>query len=204
MASDPFPFPIEIYPDDWFCELSLDDFFQESDRAIEVDLGCGDGDFLIAMAQSYPERNFLGVERLLGRCRKVWKKSERAELNNVRVLRIDSNYALHWLIPSNSVSRLHFLFPDPWPKKKHAPRRQMCQPGFLKAAHRVLIDSGGEMLFKTDSAEYFEEAEETLRGDREFVRIEWEDSDFFYPKTGFERQWLEEGREIHRIRLATP
>src|SRR5437879_641481 len=59
---------------------------------IEIDLGCGDGAFLTAMAHSHPEHNFLGIERLLGRVSKVCRKVAREDVKNARVLRIEVAY----------------------------------------------------------------------------------------------------------------
>ncbi len=147
MADEPFPFPNEIYPANWFCRLDPRDLFDHPERPLEVDLGCGDGTFLVQMARAFPERNFIGMERLLGRCRKVWRKSERnGVMANTKILRVDSNYGVKWMLPEKAVSRLHFLCPDPWPKKKHANRRQMCRLDFLQSIHNLLI-TGGELLF---------------------------------------------------------
>lgn len=55
-------------PDDFFKVLAPSDIFG-TDGPFEVDLGCGDGGFLLQMAAHYPERRFLGIERLLGRVR---------------------------------------------------------------------------------------------------------------------------------------
>ena len=90
---------------------------------LEVELGSGDGSFLAQRAAAYPERNFLGVERLLGRLRKLDRKARRAGLTNVRLLRIEAGYFLEYLLPATSVHALHLYFPDPWPKRKHRKNR---------------------------------------------------------------------------------
>lgn len=196
---EPFPLPHEIYPDDWFARMDRSDLFAD-DAPVELDLGCGDGSFLVRMAAHFPDRRFLGVERLLGRVRKVGRKADRDGLANVRVLRLDSSYAVNWLLPKRAFSRIHFLCPDPWPKKKHARRRQMCRPDFLEALHGLLED-GGELLFLTDARPYFAEAGEVLETVDFFERLPWEPGDFFYAKTDFEEQWTAEGRTMNRIRL---
>lgn len=61
-------------PEDYFGALTPSEIFGE-DGLFEVDLGCGDGGFLLQMAEYYPERRFLGVERLLGRVRSVCSKA---------------------------------------------------------------------------------------------------------------------------------
>ncbi len=199
MRNEPFPFPNEIYPDDWFERLDAASLFSDN-NPIELDIGCGDGSFLIRMGEQFPDRNFIGVERLLGRVRKVSRKSVRTGLSNVRILRIDTKFGVKRLLPLAGASRIHFLCPDPWPKKKHASRRQMCQLEFLRDLHSLLLPKG-ELLFKTDSPEYFEEALEVQTSCDFFSEEEWPEDAFPYPQTDFEEQWLAEGRTMHRMRL---
>ena len=196
---EPFPFPHELYPENWFSRLTRDELFAGA-NPIELDLGCGDGSFLARMGEHFPEISFLGVERLLGRVRKVSRKASTGNLENVRVLRADSNYAVHWLLPRSVFHRIHFLCPDPWPKKKHARRRQMCQLPFLRALHELLEDDG-ELLFLTDDRPYYEESLEVQETCDFFAQEPWQEGDFFYPKTDFEEQWLAEGKTMNRIRL---
>ena len=88
---------------------------------VEVDLGCGDGAFLVQLAQSFPDRNFLGVERMPGRVRSACHKA--IHMSNVRVLRMELFYAAQYLFRPNTVSAFHLLFPDPWPKRRQRGRR---------------------------------------------------------------------------------
>jgi tRNA (guanine-N7-)-methyltransferase len=88
-------------------------------QPLEVELGSGDGSFLAQYAARHPERNFIGVERLLGRLRKLDRKGRRAGLTNLRGVRIESAYFLEYLLPSHAASVLHVYFPDPWPKRRH-------------------------------------------------------------------------------------
>jgi len=187
----------ELVPQDYFQKLARAEICQ-GDRPLEVDLGCGDGSFLMGMAREYPERDFLGVERLLGRVRKVCKKLTRNGLNNARVLRLESRYTVEWLLPVASVSRLHLLCPDPWPKFKHH-RRRLVQVEFLQAVYDALLP-GGEFLFMTDHEEYFEWAVEKVKLFGKFEVLEWKEDSFFYPKTDFQLQWEAEGKVMHRLR----
>lgn len=191
---------LEYVPLDYFRRARLEEIFPERpDLPAELDLGCGDGGFLLAMAARFPDRNFLGVERLLGRARGVARRAIRQNLQNVRILRLDSNYAVHWLLPPESFQRIHLLFPDPWPKKRHH-RRRLFQPAFLRAIHHLLAPDG-EFLFKTDHAGYFEQARAVVDSPRFLELLPWHPSDFFYPETDFERQWRGAGREIYKLRL---
>lgn len=193
--------PNELVPLDYFSELPLEQFF-DPDRAFEIDLGCGDGKFVLEMAQHYPERNFLAVERLLGRVRKVCRKSKNLGLENLKVLRLESLYTLEWLLPAEAADRIHLLCPDPWPKAKHH-RRRLFQEPFLNAVTRVL-KGGGELLFKTDHPEYYDWSVEHLDSFAGLENSPWNEEDFFYPKTDFQLQWEAEGKTLQGLRARKP
>jgi len=190
-------FTNEFVPADFFKEQELSDLF-ERDAPTEIDLGCGDGSFLIQLAQQYPERNFLGVERLMGRVKKVCKKAYRANLTNVKVLRLETLYTVQWLLPKNSFDRIHLICPDPWPKEKHHKNRLMQEP-FFEAVHQLLKPTG-EYLFRTDHEEYYDWSVEKMAEFPKFKTIEWNEEDFFYPKSDFQLQWEAEGKRLHNMR----
>lgn len=192
------PEPHEFMPTDYFRRIGKGEVFP-GNRPLEVDLGCGDGSFLLEMAHHHRDRDFLGVERLLGRVRKVCKRAKRDELENLKVLRLESRYSVEWLLAPGSVSRLHLLCPDPWPKARHHRRRLIQQP-FLKAVHEVL-EPGGEFLFKTDHDEYFEWALEEVETFGRLEQLPWPENAFFYPKTDFQIQWEAEGKRLQCLRL---
>ncbi len=191
----------ELVPANYFQRLGRGEICRDG-RPLEVDLGCGDGSFLIEMARRHPERDFIGVERLLGRARKVCRKLTRNQLANGRVLRLESRYTVEWLLPEASVSRLHLLCPDPWPKVRHH-RRRVVQVEFLEAVWRVL-EPGGEFLFMTDHEEYFRWAGEKVAACGGWEGQEWSEETFFYPKTDFQRQWEGEGKAMWRLRCRKP
>src|SRR5438067_1187537 len=73
-----------------------------SQQPLEVELGSGDGSFLVEYAKQHPDHNYIGVERLLGRIRKLDRKARRIGLANLRGIRIESSYFLEYLLPPNS------------------------------------------------------------------------------------------------------
>ena len=185
-------------PEDYFGALTPSEIFGE-DGLFEVDLGCGDGGFLLQMAEYYPERRFLGVERLLGRVRSVCSKAASRGLDNVKVFRVESRYFLEWLIWPGRISRLHYLVPDPWPKERHHKNR-LVQDDFMPVLHRSLAD-GGEFLFKTDHEEYFLWVLDRAERCGLFSRGNWEEGEFFYPKTDFQLQWESMGKPTYSARF---
>ncbi|MEM1059084.1 MAG: tRNA (guanosine(46)-N7)-methyltransferase TrmB [Verrucomicrobiota bacterium] len=174
---------------------------ERAGEGIELDLGAGDGDFIAARAARFPERGFLGVERLLGRALKIARKANVRGLENLKALRLESWYTLRYLVPPASVAAVHLMFPDPWPKQRHAGNR-LVQPEFAVALARALR-AGGEFRFTTDHEAYFREACEVIDADSALEHQEaW---DFGADaRTDFQAQWEAQGRVIHRARWGLP
>lgn len=188
---------VEFVPANFFQRLQLGEIFDRP-APLEVDIGCGEGAFIFAMAANHPERNFLGIERLVGRVSTVCRVAAHRRLANIRVMRVESAYVLTHLLPLASVAVAHVLFPDPWPKRYHHPRR-LIQAEFMQSLHGV-IEPGGELRVKTDDLPYFQWMEKVFAQSSGFERLEWpEDPD--YPVTNFERRFLAKGLPIYRARL---
>lgn len=184
-------------PADYFRETPVSEFF-ERPAPLVLDLGCGDGGFLLAMARRHPEQNFLGTERLVSRVEKVARKIARAGLTNARVVELESHYTVRWLLPAQSAATVYVLHPDPWPKRHHHSRR-LIQAEFLEAVHRVLVP-GGELCVQTDDLPYFQWMEKAFAACPLFERVEWQVPPD-WPRTDFEREFIEKGLPIYRARL---
>ena len=138
-------------------------------QPLEVELGCGDASFLAEYARRHPETNFLGVERLLGRIKKLNRKGRLAGLTNLRGVRIESAYFLQYLLPAQCAVALHIYFPDPWPKKKHH-RHRLINTAFPALARRVLAP-GGVVYLRTDDQDYFTQMTEVFGAAAEFESV---------------------------------
>lgn len=186
----------ELILPDYFAPFHPDAAFPRR-APVEIDVGCGEGAFLVEMAKRHPERNFLGLERLRGRVRDSAVRVTRAGLTNCRVLRIDSAYFLHHLVPPASVTACHILFPDPWPKHRHWPRR-LVNTSLLDSLHRALVPRG-ELRVVSDHAEYFGRIEHFAAAHGGFKPMAWSVDET--PQSGFERRFRERGLPIYRLRL---
>ncbi|HEY3856604.1 MAG TPA: tRNA (guanosine(46)-N7)-methyltransferase TrmB [Verrucomicrobiae bacterium] len=164
-------------------------------QPLEVELGSGDGSFLIQYAGEHRDRNFIGVERLLGRVRKTDRKANRLGLANIRLARIEASYFLQYLIPANSIEALHLYFPDPWPKRKHRKNRLVSKqfPELLKGS----LASGGKIYLRTDDADYFEQMKSVFAAAPFFQEIPTPD-DLANVLTDFERRFLKQNIQTHR------
>jgi len=170
-------------------------------QPLEVELGCGDASFLIEYARRHPDRNFIGVERLLGRIRKLDRKGRRAGLTNLRGVQIESSYFLQYLLPPRSASALHIYFPDPWPKKKHHKHR-LINGHFPEITHTTLAP-GGVVYFRTDDKDYFAQITEVFNANKKFQRVETP-AELVELLTDFEREFRTRGISTLRAAYRTP
>ena len=139
-------------------------------QPLEVELGSGDGSFLLNYAKLHPERNFLGIERLWGRIKKLDRKGRRLGLENLRGIRIESAYFLEYLLPRESTNALHIYFPDPWPKRKHQ-RHRLVNERFTELA-RTILQPGGTVYLRTDDDNYFEQMQSVFNASELFRAVE--------------------------------
>ena len=166
-------------------------------QPLQVELCSGDGSFLAQYAALHPEWNFIGVERLLGRLRKIDRKGRRAGLSNMRGVRIEASYFLEYLLPKKSAAALHIYFPDPWPKRKHRKHR-LINERFPQLARDALVP-GGAVYLRTDDADYFAQMKAVFEACPAFAPIPTPQS-LSEVLTDFERDFLARG--IQTLRLA--
>jgi tRNA (guanine-N7-)-methyltransferase len=174
-------------------QLDLEKIFGRK-APLHVDLGCGDGSFVCALAERLPDKDFLGIERLLGRIRSSARKA--ASLGNVRLLQMESSYAVRYLLPAESVEIFYLLFPDPWPKRRHHRRRIVTQD-FLNSVHTALKENG-TLYIATDHLDYFGKIKGIAGLNAGFVMG---DADHDLPASKFGLIFRQKGAPIHWLAL---
>lgn len=117
------------------------------DRAIEVEIGCADAQFLFERAAREPDRMYIGLEirEYLVQC---VNREARSRGLPVHAVFCHANHHLRQLFPPGSVQRVYLNFPDPWFKRRHRKRR-MVDLELAAGIHRVLAGQG-EVLFQSD------------------------------------------------------
>jgi tRNA (guanine-N7-)-methyltransferase len=165
--------------------LPLEKIFPKQ-HPLEIEIGAGDGSFLVAYAKAHPELNVVGLERLLGRLRKIERKSRRLGLQNVRLLRLEAAYFVQYMLPPASVQAFHIYFPDPWPKRRHWKNR-LINDAFAVSLHRAL-KADGVVYLRTDDLPYFAQMTDVFGRNPNFEKIETP-TELLATVTDFERNF---------------
>nr|MDP9196371.1 tRNA (guanine(46)-N(7))-methyltransferase TrmB [Pseudomonadota bacterium] len=105
-------------------------------KEIWLEIGFGAGEHLAAQAAAHPDTGIIGAEFFMNGVASLLGHMERQGLSNVRIVPGDARPLLDTL-PDASISRCFVLFPDPWPKKRHAFRR-FIGPENLDRLARIL------------------------------------------------------------------
>lgn len=124
-----------------------------SRNPVVIEVGMGKGRFIMELAASNPDINYVGIEMYSSVLLKAVQKRKDMELPNLRFLRIDARTLADVFAPEE-VSKVYLNFSDPWPKDRHAKRR-LTSPKFMAVYDKVL-KAGGTVEFKTDNRELFE------------------------------------------------
>jgi tRNA (guanine-N7-)-methyltransferase len=168
-----------------------------------MEIGCGKGKFLVARALENPGTNFLGIDRVSKFMNLGKTRAEKRKLPNIRFIRAEAKAFLTDAVAPASVSIFHIYFSDPWPKRRHQPRR-VITADFLRLLHSRLAP-GGLLEIATDDQDYFSAIKKTIASTtelwenvRETINERILDS---MNKTSYEIKWAAEGRALFYAEL---
>jgi tRNA (guanine-N7-)-methyltransferase len=171
---------------------------------LSVEIGFGKDEFLLELAGARPEGLFLGVDFSRPRTRSYLRKIALRGLRNVRVLFEHAANAVGYCLGDASVSELFVLFPDPWPKERHA-RNRLVRPWFAREAARVLVP-GGRFTLATDHPPYRDQMLTVIESGGAFANIRgpkaYGNRPRGFSETIFERRWIEQGREVFYLQYS--
>jgi tRNA (guanine-N7-)-methyltransferase len=173
---------------------------------LHLELGMGRGRFLADLAARENRVNYVGVELKPDRCVTAREKIRRKARRPFVVLNLAGEVLLSVFAPGE-VQRIYLNFPDPWPSHMYRARR-MFGESFLRI-HQELLAPGGELLFRSDQPDCYEELLSSLprhlklaehgrdlHGVHEAMAGGLRDF-----KTEYERRYLAAGASIHYARL---
>ena len=174
------PFPHEILVSDPTVPLPLGALCGAA--PLEIEIGCGNGRFLANRAAKNQDTHYIGIERMLGRVRRLCRKAARLPAQNVHVLRLEAFYTFYYLLPEHRLRAVYVFFPDPWPKRRHQHHR-LFSPLFLDALW-MRLEMGGVVQIATDHQAYIEDVRKRFLASPRFrevlpmTRAEDEQTDF--------------------------
>ena len=175
------------------------DFFKDN-KAIVLELGCGRGEYTVAMAQENTENNFIGVDIKGARMWRGAKTSIEEGIKNTAFLRT----RIEWIgsfFAENEISEIWITFPDPQLKERRAKKR-LTSRDFLNT-YKKILKPGGKVHLKTDSRELYDYTKEILQENSAEIKIDIADlyaEENILPilevKTHYEEIFLKEGKKI--------
>ena len=180
--------------------------FFKNDNPIVLELGCGKGEYTIALAEKNPDKNFIGIDIKGARFWRGAKTAIENDMQNVAFIRTQIEL-VDYIFAENEVDEIWITFPDPQIKYQRTKHR-MTNTAFLKRYHHILKEDG-TMNLKTDS-EFMHgytlgllhgEGHEIIHANHNVYKNEGAPEEVTSTQTFYEKQYLEVGKPITYIRF---
>jgi tRNA (guanine-N7-)-methyltransferase len=133
-----------------------------NDHPVYLEIGFGNGEALLDLAQRHPQHNFIGIEVHAPGVGHLLRRLGESDVRNVRVIRHDAVEVIDAMLPERCLAGVFLFFPDPWHKKRHHKRR-LVQPAFVDRLARILAP-GGLFHAATDWEDYARQMMDVLSG----------------------------------------
>lgn len=182
--TNPLSYPTPISREQWTSKL-------EEGKKLFVDMGCGEGDYIIDLSKQDSDSNFIGVEVRPSMVEKVDAKINEGKYENVICLQGNASISLRTMFKKGEVNELYINFPDPWFKEKHKKRRIIKETALDDMDYALSED--GIIMFMTDVEEVFDEFVDIFK--LKFKEIE------YVPKNiqSYWEKWnIKKGKDVHR------
>lgn len=174
-----------------------EDFFHNNNPII-VELGCGKGEYTVALAEKYPGRNFIGIDKKGARMWKGGKTSHENSMPNVAFVRSHAEM-IGSIFGTAEVDELWITFPEPQPNSPRSKKR-LTSSQFLDR-YRKILKPNGLIHLKTDSDLVYESTLEIVKSDKHLLHFSCNDlyqdnaderlKDVMAVQTHYEKIWLE-------------
>ena len=170
----------------------------KNDNSICLEIGCGKGDFLIEMARTYPNLNFIGIEKYESVLVRAIEKVNNLKISNICFLCLDALNINEYF--AKEIDTIYLNFSDPWPKKRHTKRR-LTSPHFLELYEQIFKNTP-HLILKTDNINLFAYSLESLSAkDYLFkkVSLDLANENIFNIKTEYETKFTNLGYKINYL-----
>ncbi len=174
---------------------------ERKDLPVALEIGCGKGGFVLALAKKEPSVNYLALEKMSNVILTPMEDAKKQGVENVRFLNIRAE-CLPCYIPEGSLDAIYLNFSTPLPKLGYASQR-LTHRNFLNR-YKKLLKKGGRIYQKTDDRDFFEFSLEEYKAcgftlkDVTYDLHEGGNPDWNIV-TEYEQKWVERGLPIHRV-----
>lgn len=169
-----------------------------NNNPINIEIGMGKGNFIIGMAEKYPNTNFIGIEKYESVMVRAIEKLNNIDLPNLKLIRMDAKDIDK--VFNKEIDTIYLNFSDPWPKTRHAKRRLTSQY-FLELYDKIFI-STPHIIQKTDNILLFASSIETLSNygyTFDKVSLDLKNTDIDNVTTEYEEKFMNMGVKINYL-----
>ena len=168
---------------------------------VALEIGCGKGGFVMALAEKEKDTNFLALEKMSNVILTPMEEVAKRGLENVKFLNIRAE-CLPCYIPEGSLSAIYLNFSTPLPKLGYATQR-LTHRNFLET-YKKLLKKGGRILQKTDDRDFFDFSLEEYKAcgfrlENLTYNLHENGNPDWNIVTEYEQKWIERGLPIHRV-----
>ena len=171
-----------------------------NNNPVELEIGCGKGQFITEIAKIHPEINFIAVERTKNVIVEAMEKTDEIGLTNVKFINCPAEYLQNYF-GELSISRIYLNFSSPFPKNRYAKHR-LTHENYLKIYKKILKPCA-EIHMKTDNTKLFEFTINSMSGfgfTLKNVTFDLHKSDFVGNiVTEYEKRFSDLGYPIYRL-----
>ena len=182
-----------------------ENFFQNN-NPIVLELACGGGEYSVALARKFPDKNFIGLDIKGARIYKGAKISIVEKLNNVAFLRTEIDL-IEKYFSENEVSEIWITFPDPF--LSNAKWKKRLTSSLFLSRYKKILKPNSFIHLKTDSPELFQftlRTIEELKLKIDFVTDDiyknFPDDEILSIKTHYEKMHLKNGKTSKYVRFS--
>lgn len=177
--------------------------FFKNDKPLILELGCGKGEYIVALSEKYPDKNFIGIDIKGARMWKGAKATHERNILNAAFVRTRIDQ-IESLFGKDEVDGIWITFPDPQPAKA---RKRLTSPMFLDR-YKKFLKPGSIIHLKTDNEEFFNFTLSTIKSEGYQLLFHTYDlhnsnitDDVMLTKTHYENIFLSQGIPIKYLRF---
>lgn len=180
--------------------LSIEEIFG-NDKNSALEIGFGEGEFIVEVAKNNPNWNYLGIEIKYFRYKKALKLVLNQNIRNIKLIHFDADLAVEQVFAANIFDRVYINFPDPWPKDRHKKHR-IINNNFLDNLYNIMKEQG-ILEFTSDHLDYVTHTIEHFDSHNKFSNTFGEQGYSHLienrPQTKFEKEFLDKKRQIYYL-----